>query len=152
MNKKPLKIAIIGGHRAEEADKKLAYKTGKLIAEKGYILICGGRGGIMEAASKGAFEAGGLTIGILPGIDDSDVNPYIKISLPTGIGLARNAIITCSADGAIAISGAYGTLSEIAYCRQFETPVCSLNSWNFGDIPQVDSAADALAFIEKECL
>ncbi|MFP4549051.1 MAG: TIGR00725 family protein [Fidelibacterota bacterium] len=150
MNNNQFKIAIIGGKVATDEDLQLAYESGKQIAGHGHILICGGRTGIMEAAAKGACEAGGLTIGILPGIDDSDVNPYIKISLPTGIGLARNSIIACAADGAIAISGQYGTLSEIAFCKQFQTPVCSLNSWQIKGVKCLDTAQEALKYIEEE--
>ena len=150
MNKRARKIAIIGGQVASDKDFQIAYETGKMIAEQGDILICGGRAGIMEAAAKGSYEAGGLTIGILPGIDDSDVNPYIKISLPTGVGLARNSIIACAADGAIAISGHYGTLSEIAFCKQFQTPVCSLNSWQIKGVAARKSPQEALSYLEEE--
>jgi uncharacterized protein (TIGR00725 family) len=150
MNNRAYKIAIIGGRHAEPQDLEIAYEAGKLIAERGHILLCGGRGGIMEAAAKGAYEAGGMTIGILPGTEDTNANPYIKITLPTGIGLARNAIIACAADGAIAISGQYGTLSEIAFCKQFNTPVCSLKSWKIKDVSVMETAPAALAYIEKE--
>lgn len=150
MKNKPLKIAVIGGRKADQKELDTAYNVGKIIAEDGNILICGGRMGIMEAAAKGAFDAGGLTIGVLPGMDDSDANPYIKIALPTGVGLSRNSIIACSCDGAIAVGGEFGTLSEIAYCKQFTRPVCSLNSWNIKDVHQVGSAEEALNFIKKE--
>ena len=147
---KQLKIAVIGGREASSKDLDIAYELGKMIAVRGHILLCGGRSGIMESVSKGAYDAGGLTIGILPGIDTSDTNQWIKVSLPTGIGLARNSIIACSSDGAIAISGEFGTLSEIAYCKQFGRPVCSLNSWNIQDVHQVKNVNEAVEYIEKE--
>lgn len=132
---KPRLIAVFGGRECDEATYRLAYAVGKGIAERQAVLVCGGRGGVMEAACRGASEAGGLTIGILPGIEKSEANPYVQIALPTGIGVARNAIIARVCDAAIAIGGNYGTLSEIAYCLQFEIPVCSLRSWD--EIPGV---------------
>lgn len=151
MNKSQLKIAIIGGRKATKETLEIAYQAGKMIANHDHILINGGRMGVMEASAKGAFDAGGLTIGILPGIDTKDVNPYIKVALPTGVGLSRNSIIACSCDGAIAIGGEFGTLSEIAYCKQFNRPVCSLNSWDIENVHQINSVAEALNYIEKEC-
>lgn len=151
MKNKQLKIAIIGGREASSEVLEIAYQTGKKIAQNHHILINGGRMGVMEASAKGAYEARGLTIGILPGTDDKDVNPYIKVPLPTGVGLSRNSIIACSCDGAIAIGGEFGTLSEIAYCKQFGRPVCSLNSWNLKNIHKVDTVEEALKYIEVEC-
>ena len=146
-----LKIAIIGGRKASDEVLDIAFQAGQMIAQHGHILINGGRMGVMEASAKGAFEAGGLTIGILPGMDDSDANPYIKVVLPTGVGLSRNSIIACSCDGAIAIGGEFGTLSEIAYCKQLSRPVCALKSWDIKDVHQVDSILEALKYIEEEC-
>jgi len=145
---KPRVIAVLGGRECEEQIYQLAYEVGKSIAERGAVLLCGGRSGVMEAACQGASDAGGLTIGILPGSDKSDANPYVQIALPTGIGVARNAIIARACDAAIAIGGNYGTLSEIAYCLQFGVPVCTLYSWD--QIPGVkvcQTTEEALAFI-----
>ncbi len=150
MQNRQLKIAIIGGREANQQDLDIAYDLGKSIAERGHILINGGRTGIMEASAKGAYDAGGLTIGILPGMDSSDANPWIKVSLPTGVGLARNSILVASSNGAIAVSGEFGTLSEIAYCKQFGRPVCSLNSWDIKDVHQVKNVNEAVEYIEKE--
>ncbi|MBN2279886.1 MAG: TIGR00725 family protein [Candidatus Marinimicrobia bacterium] len=149
--KNKLKIAIIGGRKATPEVLDLAYQAGKAIAESGHILINGGRSGVMEASARGVFDFGGMTIGILPGTDTRDVNPYITVALPTGIGLSRNSIIACSCDGAIAIGGEFGTLSEIAYCKQFNRPVCSLKSWNIDQVHQAESVAEALQYIEQEC-
>ncbi len=140
-------IAILGGRECDQKIQSAAYSVGKLIAEKEMILLCGGRSGVMEAACKGAFEAGGLTIGILPGNDTSDANSYVKIALPSGIGIARNSIIVRSCDGAIAIGGKYGTLSEIAYCFQADKPVCSLFSWDIEGVTQVNSPKAAIDYI-----
>ena len=107
-------IGVIGGSHCSKEIYKLAYKVGKEIAEKGCILVCGGLYGVMEAASKGAYEAGGLTVGILPGKDKKEANSYIKIPVVTSMSHARNAIIARTADVVIAVDGKYGTLSEIS--------------------------------------
>jgi uncharacterized protein (TIGR00725 family) len=102
------------------------------LAEAGAVLVCGGRGGVMEAACRGAKSANGLTIGILPGKSWSEANPYVDIPIVTGIGEARNAIITRTAQAVIAIGGSYGTLSEIAFALSFGTPVVGLGTWEVG--------------------
>ncbi|PLX86647.1 MAG: TIGR00725 family protein [Desulfuromonas sp.] len=108
------KIGVIGSSRPSDHGLELAEQVGRLIACNGALLICGGLGGVMEAASKGCAEAGGEVIGIVPGADCSDVNPYVTICLPTNMGHARNVIIAHAADALVAIEGEYGTLSEIA--------------------------------------
>jgi len=122
-------IGVIGGSSATAEEATLAEEVGRTLAENGAMLICGGRGGVMEAACRGAREAGGLTIGILPGTDRSAANPYVALAIPTGIGYARNAIITRSAEAVIAIAGSFGTLSEIAFSLDFGTPVVGLRTW-----------------------
>lgn len=132
---RPRLIAVLGGRECDETTYRLAYAVGKGIAESGSVLLCGGRTGVMEAACQGASEAGGLTVGILPGTDRRDANQYVQVAIPTGIGVARNAIIARACEAAVAIGGNYGTLSEIAYCLQFGVPVCTLSSWD--EIPGV---------------
>ena len=122
-------IAVIGGSAPTVEEASAAEAVGQALAAGGAILICGGRGGIMEAACRGAKAAGGLTIGILPGADRSEANPYVDIPIVTGIGLARNAIIARTAQAAVAIGGSYGTLSEIAYALLFGVPVVGLGTW-----------------------
>ena len=147
MTATPKIIAVLGGRECDEQTYQLAFDVGRAIAERGAILLCGGRTGVMEAACKGAVSAGGLTIGILPGSDKNDANPWVKIALPTGIGVARNAIIARACDAAIAIGGKYGTLSEIAYCLQLNKPICGLNSWpEISDLRQFNSASAAVEF------
>ncbi len=104
----------------------IAYEVGKNIAKSGNILICGGLGGVMEAACKGAYEAGGLTIGILPGDLKEERNKWVKIPVVTGMGEARNVIIVKSADGVIAIDGEYGTLMELAICGKINKPLIKI--------------------------
>lgn len=111
---------------------KVANEVGREIAERGAVLICGGLGGVMEEAAKGAKERGGLTIGIVPGDDPEDANPYIDIALPTGLGFARNVLVAYSGDAVIAVSGRLGTLSEISYAILKKKPVIGIHTWNLG--------------------
>jgi hypothetical protein len=122
-------IGVIGGSSATPEEAALAEEVGRALAENGAVLICGGRGGVMEAACRGARETGGMTIGILPGTDRSEANPYVELAIPTGIGYARNTIITRSAEAVIAIAGSFGTLSEIAFSLDFGRPVVGLRTW-----------------------
>lgn len=122
-------IGIIGGSAPAPGEASLAEAVGRQLAEAGAVLICGGRGGVMEAACRGAKRAGGLTIGILPGTSRDQANPYVDIPIVTGIGEARNAVITRTAEAVIAIGGSYGTLSEIAFALGFGTPVVGLRTW-----------------------
>lgn len=112
---------------------------GCLLAEAGVALVCGGLSGVSEAACKGACEAGGLTIGFLPGEDASPANPYVRLALPTGMGEARNTLIVRSSPAAIAIGGAYGTLSEIAFALRMGKRVVGLNTWELRKDGEVDS-------------
>ncbi len=123
-------IGVIGGSRATAAEKAAAQTVGQLLAESGAVLVCGGRGGVMEAACRGAKAAGGLTIGILLGARRRRANPYVDIPIPTGIGEARNAIIARTAQAVIGIGGSYGTLSEIAFALAFGTPVVGWGTWH----------------------
>lgn len=127
---RPKRIAVIGGSQCSAKDYALGEEVGRRLAEKNISVICGGLSGIMEAACKGASKAGGVTIGILPGDDPSDANPFVTIPIATGMGIARNIIIVRSADVCIAIDGQYGTLSEIAYALQLQKSVITLSSWN----------------------
>jgi uncharacterized protein (TIGR00725 family) len=119
--------------------------VGRLVAERGAVLVCGGRGGAMEAACRGAKQAGGLTVGILPGSDRSDANPYVDVALPTGLGEARNALVVRAADAVIAIGGGYGTLSEIALALKAGKPVIGLDTWEIDGVAPADGPEAAVA-------
>jgi len=139
-------IGVIGGSSCNEKIAEIAYQVGRGIAERGGILICGGMGGVMEAACKGAREAGGLTIGILPGNSIESANPYVDIPIATGFGEARNVIITRTAQALIAIDGKYGTLSEIAFAIIFRKPVIGINTWDIR--APIKKVADAESAVE----
>ncbi|MCP5077761.1 MAG: TIGR00725 family protein, partial [Psychromonas sp.] len=109
---------------------KIANEVGREIAKRGAVLICGGLGGVMVEAAKGAKEQGGLTVGILPGEDAGSANPFIDVTLPTGLGFARNVLVVYSADAVIAVSGRLGTLSEISYALLKNKPVIGIHTWN----------------------
>jgi len=122
-----LLIAVVGGSTCSSEEAEWAAAVGRLVAERGAVLVCGGLGGVMEAAARGAKQAGGLTVGILPGSDADDANPYIDVPLATGMGEMRNALIVRAAHAVIAIGGGWGTLSEIALAQRIETPVVGLH-------------------------
>jgi len=124
-------IAVIGGSNCCQKYEEMAQEVGMEIAKCGAILVCGGLDGVMQAACKGATEAGGLTVGILPGDDREAANEYVQIPILTGMGYARNAIVARCAQSAIAIDGSYGTLSEIGHALQFKIPVIGLHTWSF---------------------
>lgn len=117
---------MAGAGTADAELAAVAEALGRRIAEAGAILICGGRSGVMEAAARGCVEAGGLTIGILPGADPAGANPYIRIPLPTGLGDARNVLVARTGDAVIAVGGGWGTLSEVAFARKVGVPVVLL--------------------------
>ncbi len=128
-SKKPLRISVAGGSSATDRELALAEETGRLIAERGAILVCGGLGGAMEAACRGAALAGGLTVGILPGSNPESANPYVQIPIPTGLGEVRNALVATASNALIAIGGKLGTLSEIALALRNGIPVVGLDTW-----------------------
>jgi uncharacterized protein (TIGR00725 family) len=124
-----VQISVIGAGESEEEIFRAAEEVGRRIAEAGAVLICGGRGGVMEAASRGAAEAGGTVIGVLPTLSPADANPYVTHAVATGIGEARNLAVVASGEAVIAVGGEWGTLSEIAHARKIGRPVVAIQSW-----------------------
>lgn len=138
-------IGVIGGSQCAPEIEKLAEEVGSLIAQKGATLICGGLGGVMEAACRGAKRSKGTTIGILPGNQKSEANPFVDIPIVTGIRDARNIIIVRTSDAVIAVNGEYGTLSEISFCLKFKVPVVGLETWQVDPtVVHADNARDAV--------
>jgi uncharacterized protein (TIGR00725 family) len=137
-------IGVIGGSAVDQTAFETAYQVGKLIAEAGAILVCGGLTGVMEAACKGAKEAGGTTIGILPGLKINDANQYVDIPVATGLGHGRNLVIINTAQAMIAISGRYGTLSEIGFALQSGKPVYGLGTWDIDGVVACASPEEAV--------
>ena len=124
-----LHIGVLGPHTTTDAQYQLGVEVGRGIAEAGAVLFCGGLDGMMRAAAEGAKSAGGQTIGILPGTDKNAANEFIDIAIPTDLGAYRNALLVRSCDAVIAVHGAYGTLSEIAFGLRLKVPVVGLHTW-----------------------
>lgn len=145
-----IRIGVIGGARPQSEFKEIAYEVGKTIAQKGAVLVCGGLGGVMEAAARGAGQAGGFSIGILPGESPKDANPYIDVAVATGMGYTRNALVALNSDVLIAITGEYGTLSEIAYGCVQGKKVIGIGTWDITGVIKASSAAEAVDLALKE--
>jgi hypothetical protein len=142
-----MQIGVIGSSECSSKTKKLAEEVGREIARRGATLVCGGLGGVMEAAARGAKEAGGLTVGILPGSHAGEANPYIDVVVVTGMSYARNIIVVRSSDALIAIEGKYGTLSEIAFALQLHKPIVGLNTWKVSE--EIISLSSPVEAVEK---
>ncbi len=151
MPTRKITISVIGGHSCNAKTAKLAYRVGQMIARAGAVMVCGGLDGVMQAAAQGASEAGGLTIGLLPGRDKQDANPYIAIALPTTIGFARNAMVACSADIIVALPGSHGTNCEICYGMVYDRPIIDLGNWNIKGMIKVKNLKEAELVIQ-ECI
>jgi len=133
-------IAVIGAGEPSSDELALAEEVGKEIARQGVALVCGGLGGVMEAACRGASSEGGMTIGILPGDSPAAANPYVQIPIVTGIGYARNVAVVKTARAVIAVGGSYGTLSEIAHALQNNIPVIGLSTWEIARNGRTDKS------------
>ena len=144
-------IAVIGAGSCDTRTSEIAYEVGRLIAERGAILVTGGMTGVMEAASRGAHDAGGLVVGILPGTDPTDANDAVDVALPTGMGQLRNGLVVHSAAAVVAVGGEWGTLSEIGFARKTGKPVVGIGTWGLtpahkssDDIERADSPTQAV--------
>jgi uncharacterized protein (TIGR00725 family) len=122
-------VAVAGSADAPAADLDAAERVGHGLASRGAVVVCGGRGGVMEAACRGAKAGGGTTLGILPGLDRGEANPYVDLAVPTGLGEARNALVVRACDALVAVGGAWGTLSEIALALAAGKRVVGLGTW-----------------------
>jgi uncharacterized protein (TIGR00725 family) len=139
-------IAVVGpGRDATPADLMHAEDAGAAVAEAGAVLVCGGLGGVMEAACRGARSRGGLTVGVLPGVNRDDANGWVVVALPTGLGEGRNALIVHAADAIVSVGGGWGTLSEIALGLRAGRPVIGVDTW---DIARAGVAVDGVVEVE----
>lgn len=143
-------VAVIGAGTAAHDVQVVAEDLGRELATRGAVVVCGGLGGVMEAVCRGAHAAGGRTIGILPGDDRGEANPYVEVAVATGLGEARNVLVVRTADVVIAVGGEYGTLSEIAFALRLGTPVVGIGTWELAQggrpvdaIVRVATAAEA---------
>jgi uncharacterized protein (TIGR00725 family) len=137
-------IAVVGASQATDDDVADAQAVGRLLGAAGAVIVCGGRGGVMAAASRGAASAGGAVVGMLPGDDRSDANEWVSIAIPTGLGELRNGLIVRSVDAMVAVGGSYGTLSEVALGLQAGLKVYGLHTWDIEGIEAVKTPEDAV--------
>ena len=135
-------VSVVGSGTATGELYQKAREVGRLVAERGGTVVCGGLSGVMEAAARGAAEAGGTAIGILPDEDRERANEHLSYSIATGTGHARNLAVVCSGDVVIAVGGEYGTLSEIGLARKVGRPVVALESWELGEHVTVASSPE----------
>jgi hypothetical protein len=143
-------VAVVGAGAAGPYDLDVAEELGRELARRGAVVVCGGLGGVMEAVCRGAQQAGGQTIGILPGDDRGQANPFVEIAVVTGLGEARNLVVIRSADVVVAVGGEFGTLSEIAFALRLGRPVIGISTWELAQggrpvdvIVRVESAVEA---------
>jgi uncharacterized protein (TIGR00725 family) len=140
-------VAVIGAGQATAEQERVAERVGELLADAGAVLVSGGRGGVMLASCRGAHRRGGLTVGLLPGADRAEGNPFLTVAVPTGLGELRNGLIVRSADAVVAVGGGHGTLSEIALALKLGRPVVGLGTWEVHGIQHVSTPEEALALI-----
>lgn len=139
-------VGVIGAGLADAPTEQLAEAVGRLLAEAGAFVVCGGLHGVMAAACRGARQAGGTTIGILPGLDRDEANEWVDIAVPTGMGEMRNVLVVRASDALIAVGGEYGTLTEIAFALRDGIPVVGIGTW---DIRGVEVAADPADAVQR---
>ncbi len=145
-----VQISVIGAGQATEEQKRIAHELGAAIAHRRWVLVSGGMGGVMEAAAKGAIEAGGTTIGILPTYSKNDGNIHNSVTIPTGMGHARNVIVAASGDAVISVGGTYGTLSEIAIALKLGKPVAAFDvPSDIEGIYRPKDVDDAIRFVKE---
>jgi uncharacterized protein (TIGR00725 family) len=137
-------VAVVGGGEAGEELCGQARDVGRLLAERGAVVVCGGLGGVMEAVCRGVADGGGVSIGLLPGADRTAANRWVTYTVPTGMGEGRNALVARSADVMIAVGGEYGTLSEIALALRAGIGVVGIGTWDLDDVVSVTAAAEAV--------
>ncbi|MFC7114235.1 TIGR00725 family protein [Natronoarchaeum sp. GCM10025703] len=143
-----MRVSVIGGGTVEDAEYETARRLGRVIAKRGHTVVCGGLGGVMEAACRGAHDEGGETIGILPGEDRGEANQYVTTPIATGLGNARNVLVVLNGDAAVAVDGSTGTLSEIAHALDTGRPVAGLDTHDVDGVEAVETPAEAVDHVE----
>ena len=143
-----MRVSVVGGSTVTDAEAERAAAVGRLVAERGHDLVCGGLGGVMAAACRGASEAGGRTIGILPGEDRDAANPHVDVAVATGLGHARNGLVVLNGDAVVAVDGGPGTLSELGFAGVFDRPVAGLGTHDAPGVEAVETPEEALSHVE----
>lgn len=145
-----MRVSVIGGGTVTGEKLDAAAETGRLLAENGHTVVCGGLGGVMEAACRGAKAADGRTIGILPTDRRADANEYVDVAIATGLGHARNALVAMNGDAVVAVSGSGGTLSEIGFSFVYDRPVAGLDTHDVPGVEPVETPEEAVEYVERE--
>ena len=143
------RISVFGGRQVTNKTYENALELGRLLGKDGYLVYNGGGSGVMEAVSKGVDQSGGICVGILKGSSLNEMNPYVHIPLATNLGITRNALLAYNCDVAVAISGQYGTLSEISYVLQLKKPIVGFKSWDIGNMYNVKTIKGIMQYIER---
>ena len=144
------RISVFGGRDIKPDVYEDTLEIGRRLADEGYLVFCGGGAGVMEAIAKGVHDEGGIVVGVLKGQDLEEGNKYLTVPIATGIGIARNAILAYNCDAAIAISGQYGTLSEIAYAFQLKKIVIGYKTWEIAPVIQANTPEEVVSKLNKE--
>ncbi|WP_353634622.1 TIGR00725 family protein [Halobacterium sp. NMX12-1] len=143
-----MRVSVVGASAPSADATENAREVGRLLAERGHTVVCGGLGGVMEAACQGASEAGGHTIGVLPGEDRNAANEYVETAIATGLGHARNALVVMNGDAVIAVDGAGGTLSEVGFSSVYDRPIAGLGAPDAPHVEAVETPAEAVDYVE----
>lgn len=144
-----MRVSVVGGSTVTDAEAATAERVGELVGERGHTLVCGGLGGAMAAACRGATDAGGRTVGILPGEDPAAANPHVDVPIATGLGHARNALVVLNGAAVVAVDGGTGTLSELGYAGVFDRPVAGLGTHDVPGVRACETPAEAVRYVER---
>ena len=140
-------VAVVGPSEATPEELARAEEVGRLLAARHAVVVCGGLGGVMEAVARGASSADGTVLGILPGSDRADANEHVTVAVTTGLGEMRNPLVVRAADAVVAVGGAYGTLSEIAFALRTGVPVVGIGTWDLDDVIDAPDPDAAVALV-----
>ena len=143
-----MRVSVIGGSTIDETEAETAETLGRLLGQRGHTVVCGGLGGVMEAVCRGASDADGHTIGILPTDRRADANEYVEEAIATGLGHARNALVVMNGDAVVAVDGGGGTLSEIGYASVYDQPIAGLGTHDAAHVEAVETAEEAVEYVE----
>jgi hypothetical protein len=145
-----MRVSVVGGSAVSDERQSIARRVGREVGERGHELVCGGRGGVMRAACRGAREAGAHTVGILPGEEPAAANPHVETAIATGIGHARNPLVVMNGEAVVAVDGGPGTLSEIGHALVYDRPVAGIDTHDVEGVHAVGDASAALDVVERE--
>jgi uncharacterized protein (TIGR00725 family) len=143
-----MRVSVIGGGAVGEPTAERARTLGRLLGERGHVVVCGGLGGVMEAVCAGASRAGGETVGILPTTDPADANDHVDTAVATGMGHARNAMVVMNGDAVVAVDGGAGTLSELGFAGVFDRPIAGLDTHDVAGVEAVETPIAAVEYVE----